>query len=164
MSDAEKAAGKEEVYTQGHYDTLRKIVAAQSVLAEDIDQGMRVLATEIAVSRSEDEGRADRLVESTVALLLGMAEEIRYHVIERVREINPQMFDASKKFESAREGYERIMASYPPTPKAMDREVGPVIAEIKSRVVHIDSEEGKALLNLLNRISGGKIVEKGGGG
>jgi len=99
--------------TQVQYECVRKISAAAHILREDVEEGFKHTAVEVAAHANESTEVADRITEETVSFILSLADKVRHFIIAKVCEISPEMEKPDMDKIAARTTYDSIIKGLP---------------------------------------------------
>ena len=145
------------------FDFFRRMTVAYFLLTKDVEGGFRTVAAAIAAIATTEKERTDemeRIAEEEISFLIGLADEVRHHVVRRLEMLDPVTATGANLDDmKARDSYENMLSVIPPLSKAM---FGDGAAEKKDemqvRVVKIEGGLGNALKQFLKELE----KEKGG--
>ena len=99
--------------SDAQYRLAGRVTAAVALLTSDVDGGIRALTTIRSTMQQKEPERVEMVAEQIISFLLGITDEVRYFVVQRMRELVPQIMEPDKDVLNARVDYERRVASLP---------------------------------------------------
>lgn len=101
------------------YDIIRRISSAAHILQHDVENGFQELNSAIGFMALKEPERAEMFTQKLITFLLGVTDEVRYFVVERMIEMKPSMERPDMAKMSAKATFEKRLASMPNTPAGL---------------------------------------------
>lgn len=145
--------------SEAQYEAIRKTALASRLLAHDIDEGISMLSIEIAMALQGDTAKANAMTDKVVSFLIGLNDEVRYFVLNTLREIHPGVSAPDMDRLAARKDYVKLMDNLPKTATLLQEMNEKIEAQEKEakegppiRVVKVSGDRKELILKLLSSL------------